>query len=169
MTNINRGVNVSAPKDEWYTPEYILDTVRAFYGTIDLDPASNAIANSTVKATQYYDQQSNGLTQTWTGNVWLNPPYSRVLIDAFINKAISERPNYCQLILLINSNTETKYSQKMLASCDAVCFTNHRIRFIDPNRVKADSPVKGNAIYYLGDDVPGFRKHFNPLGTILTP
>ena len=64
--------------NEWYTPARYVEAARVVMGSIDLDPASNAIANKTVKATTYYTKEQNGLTMPWFGNVWLNPPFGRL-------------------------------------------------------------------------------------------
>lgn len=58
-------------------PNYITDprivwVARALMGSIDLDPASSAYANTHIKAGTFYD--SEGLTRPWFGNVFCNPP-----------------------------------------------------------------------------------------------
>lgn len=77
----------SAGGVELYTPGYIADAARAALGgTIDLDPASCAFANKTIRATGYFTGGSvitDGLQTPWVGcfapkrkgcTVFLNPP-----------------------------------------------------------------------------------------------
>jgi hypothetical protein len=59
--------------DEWFTPAKYIAAARAVLGGIDLDPASNAIAQATVRAGRYYSKDDDGLAQPWHGRVWLNP------------------------------------------------------------------------------------------------
>lgn len=59
---------------EWYTPPWLAKVARECMGSIDLDPASCHQANVLVKANQIYDYVDDGLTQEWSGNVFLNPP-----------------------------------------------------------------------------------------------
>ena len=60
---------------EHYTPYDIVAAATVVLGgTIDLDPASNEVANGYVEATKYYDAAANGLTKEWHGTVFLNPP-----------------------------------------------------------------------------------------------
>jgi uncharacterized membrane-anchored protein len=65
---------------EWYTPARYIELARGVMGGIDLDPASNAIAQQWIQADQYFTPTQNGLAQEWHGRVWLNPPYSQPAI-----------------------------------------------------------------------------------------
>ncbi len=51
--------------NEWYTPSYIIEAARQVLGSIDLDPASCALANQTVKAAKYFTVDDDGLAQSW--------------------------------------------------------------------------------------------------------
>ena len=85
-------------------------------GSIDTDPASNDIANKIVKAEKYYTIETNGLAHDWTGNVWMNPPYSSDLISKFVEKLKEQRANYNQAIILVNNATETQMMHKCHAA-----------------------------------------------------
>ena len=62
---------------ELYTPPEIIEAARRVMGTIDLDPASSEIANKRVMATRYYTKETDGLSQEWHGNIWMNHPFSK--------------------------------------------------------------------------------------------
>jgi hypothetical protein len=64
----------SSASVEHYTPALIVDAARRLMGGIDLDPASCALANETVKAARYYTRDDDGLTKPWRGRIFLNPP-----------------------------------------------------------------------------------------------
>ncbi len=63
--------------DDFYTSPIILNAARQALGRIDVDPASHAVANWEVKATQFFSINDDGLTKDWNGTVWLNPPFSQ--------------------------------------------------------------------------------------------
>ena len=78
--------------DEWYTPKEILDAL----GKFDLDPCA-PIRPLWPTAEVMYDQNIDGLSQIWEGRVWLNPPYSRPLIELFVRK-LAEHGNGIALL-----------------------------------------------------------------------
>jgi hypothetical protein len=75
--------------NEFYTPSHIIEIARACMGGIDLDPASCAVANETVKAATFYDIKQDGLKKPWFGRVWLNPPYGKFW-PQFVRRAVEE-------------------------------------------------------------------------------
>ena len=78
--------------DEWYTPKEIIDAL----GTFDLDPCApvNPLWQT---ADVMYNKNDNGLSKEWFGRVWLNPPYSRPLIEQFV-KRLAEHGNGIALL-----------------------------------------------------------------------
>lgn len=62
---------------ERYTPAEYIAAVREVLGEIDLDPASSALAQETVRAIEHFTVDDDGLAQEWHGRVFLNPPYHR--------------------------------------------------------------------------------------------
>ena len=109
-------------KDEWYTPQPILDAARAAMGSIDLDPASCLDANARVQATEFYDASDDGLTREWKGNVWVNPPFGERLTRQFHDRLLAQLSagNVEKACFLSNMNNG-KYVRDIFAKCSAVC------------------------------------------------
>jgi phage N-6-adenine-methyltransferase len=149
--------------NEWYTPAEFIEAAVDVMGCIDLDPASNPIANKVVKADKYYTAEDNGLDKTWSGNVWLNPPYASDLIGKFADKLISERENYTQAIVLVNNATETEWFNKIVSIASAVCFPKSRVKFYMPDG-KTGAPLQGQAVLYIGENTNKFTDVFCKLG-----
>lgn len=155
--------------NEWYTPADYITLAREVMGGVDVDPASSDIANQTVQADTFYTAEQDGLTQTWRGRVWCNPPYAQPLIaefaDAIANKY--DEGEIEQACVLVNNATETGWFQRMLRSASAVCFPKSRIRFIDPQGNPSGAPLQGQAVLYFGRNVERFATSYSVKGEVL--
>ena len=162
-------VSHSSGENEWYTPPVYAEAAREVMQTIDLDPASSEIANTTIKAKKIMTEEDNGLEQEWEGNVWLNPPYSQPLIDEF-SEAVTKKykdGEISQACILVNNATETRWFQRMLEISDAVCFIRGRVKFLDKQGEGTGAPLQGQAIIYLGNNPNKFSREFSKFGIIL--
>lgn len=72
------------------TPGYIVEPSRAVMGGIDLDPASTAEANATVRALYYIAPPHDGLTRDWDGRVFLNPPGGSLVLTKKMRAGMAE-------------------------------------------------------------------------------
>jgi len=121
----------SGGSDSWITPRHIIDT----FGPFDLDPCA-CIPQPWACAKRSYTIKDNGLTKTWQGRVWLNPPYSTVglwLADMVAHNCGTA---------LIFARTETKVFQQLVwAEASAVLFLADRLYFHLPSGERA----KGNS------------------------
>lgn len=152
---------------EWYTPPTIINAARQVFTTIDLDPASCALANLNVKAKKFYTAHDDGLKQEWFGNVWLNPPYSRNLIEKFADKVISQYlcGNIYSAIVLTGACTETKWFVKLAHAADVTCFLTGRVKFLQPDGTPCkDNFRNGSCLFYFGTNTEKFLEVFKPLG-----
>jgi len=156
--------------NEWYTPAVYIEAAREVLGEIDLDPASSEYANETVKATNYFTKEDNGLDQKWLGRVWMNPPYAQPLIKYFIEKVVEEYMSggVDEAIVLTHNYTDTGWFHHAQTKASAICFTRGRISFIDKNGKKA-SPTQGQAFFYYGHNPKKFIKVFSEFGFIVVP
>jgi hypothetical protein len=149
---------------ERYTPAAYVEAAREVLGSIDLDPASNPIAQQIVRAARYFTVVEDGLQQEWRGRIFLNPPYHRELMPQFIDKLIVELDaGHTQAaILLTNNCSDTRWFQRAAKLCEAVCFTHGRIHFTQPNGIEV-LPTQGQAFFYFGTDgVQRFKMIFGP-------
>ena len=166
-------VKEKAMNDEWYTPNSLIELARCVMGGINLDPASCDVAQEIVKADCYLDESQNGLLGEWNGKVWLNPPYSKGLIEQFVTKLLFEiyRGSTTEAICLVNNATETRWFQSLLERCSAVCFVRGRIKFfkavqdvILTRLVPGDKPRQGQAVFYFGMRSYVFERLFGKIG-----
>lgn len=155
---------------EWYTPEPILDRARKVLGEIDLDPASSEIAQKTVKAGIYFDQEKDGLRQSWHGRTWLNPPFDRELIPKFMSKLLAEwdAGHMSACIALTHNLTDAAWFHDVISAANSVCFTQGRVRFYEPDGGR-DHPRQGQALFYFGPNTDVFKSEFGHIGSIVKP
>jgi DNA N-6-adenine-methyltransferase (Dam) len=161
-------------KFEQYTPAPYIEAARQVLSEIDLDPASCEIAQQTVQATRYFTVADDGLQQEWHGRIWLNPPYHRALIPAFVAKLVAEieAGHVTEAVLLTNNGTDTRWYRAAHAMCSAICFTNctkkSRIHF---TRRGGDvvNPTQGQSFFFFGQDIEKFARVFADIGLIDVP
>lgn len=165
--------------NEWYTPARYIEASRRVMGSIDLDPASCEVANRTVKAAKYYSIEDDGLSQKWSGCVWLNPPYSieeaprgieigrqsasigKLWIDRLIEGYTAG--DISSAILLAKADVKQIWFQPLWEY--PICFTFDRVYFdrpgLPPSRI-----MFGTVFVYLGTNESAFIEHFSPFGRI---
>jgi len=167
VLRLAKGAHVSnnSGENEWYTPPEYIESAKVVMGGIDLDPASSKKANEIIGAKTFFDEKKNGLAQKWFGKIWMNPPYAQPFINDFISKLETE--SYEEAIVLVNNATETKWGQKLLELCSAICFHSSRIRFLNPEGEYGEAPLQGQMIVYLGEGVKEFIKEFSQYGICL--
>ena len=159
---------------EWYTPRKYLDAAVAVMGAIDLDPASSDAAQAHVRAARYFTLETDGLAQTWSGRVFLNPPYAMPFIREFSAKMVNSflSGSMSEGILLTNNATDTEWFHNAMSACTAVCFTRGRIAFLEASNgelVEKPSPTHGQAFFYFGSHLSSFVEVFSAFGAIVCP
>lgn len=121
--------------DTWFTPPHIIKAL----GEFDLDPCSH-INRPFDTARMHYTIEDDGLKLPWFNRCYVNPPYNRYLITAFLKK-MSEHANG---IALVFARTDRKdFHDYIFSSCDSILFLKGRLTFLDINGTKA--PANGGA------------------------
>ena len=73
-------------RDDWPTPQWLVDKLAAEFGPFDLDPAASP---DNAKAPRFCTEADDGLAQPWKGRVFLNPPYGGA-VGKWVAKARDE-------------------------------------------------------------------------------
>lgn len=155
--------------DENYTPAYFVDPCRKFLNGFDLDPFSNSTANQTIQAENFFTVAENGLEQDWTNyeRKWINPPYSKPLIELAIVKTLTYA-GIGESLLLVNTSSSTKWFHACMSVCVAYLHPYKRINFDSPYRQN-----KGNrydqTLFYFGSRPYEFAVDLLPLGRSVQP
>jgi hypothetical protein len=166
---VPRGKNPDGDSDapvEWYTPPIYIEMARRVLGGIDLDPASNEVAQAWIQAAKYFTVVEDGLKQSWQGRVWCNPPYGRD-VKRWLAKAITsyQSGDVDAAIVLLNRSGASWY-RELRKKVAAVCEVDKRIAFLDATGFPQGSPRYNNDFLYLGQNVELFQEVFKPLGEV---
>lgn len=166
------GEQSNRDSDSWFTPKKYVDLVRKSLGTIDLDPFSSEQANEVIQATRFFDEKKNAFKQTWfaqPGTVFMNPPYSRQLINPSVDLFVSNwrAGNITQAIVLVNNATETRWFQNLLLESSAICLVSKRIAFENRDGKHVSGNTRGQVFLYFGNKNAAFKRNFKGIGAIL--
>ncbi len=164
--------------NEWYTPSRYIEAARKVMGSIDLDPASCETANRTVKARRYFTESDNGLSQEWSGCIWLNPPYSSSKSTTGLSGGKLKGPTGLFIQKLCTDYQEGKVSQAIACvnadMCRSwfqllweypICFSSHPIPFHRPG-LTSEHHFFPTAFAYLGTNEQAFIREFSQFGHI---
>ncbi len=156
---------------EHYTPKWIVEKCREVMGEITLDPASNAIANSIVKADRYYTKEDDSLTQDWSGWVFLNPPGGKTNNKS--NMKLFAQKLICEYSLgELHEAFFLAFSTSIFRLCPEItdypfCVFSERVKYLDENLQPQKSPTHDSVIFYLGHQREKFKKTFSDCGQVI--
>jgi len=137
--------------NDWLTPRFIIDAL----GPFDLDPCANP-QHPDRCAASYYTPVDDGLTQSWKGRVWLNPPYG-----PHASKWLERLALHGCGTALIFARTETvSFFQHVWAKADGLLFLKGRLSFLRPDLStgETNSGAPSVLVAYGSDDVKRLSK-----------
>lgn len=125
-------------------PKFIIDSL----GKFDLDLCAPSVPLFKT-AEVMYNEFDDGLAQKREGRVWLNPPYSRPLINKFMRR-MTERNRGISLIF---SRTDTElFHTEVFNKATAIKFLKGRIKFLKPDGSEAGTPGCGSVLIVYGEE-----------------
>lgn len=127
--------------DEWYTPKWIIDRL----GPFTLDPCSPSVRPFDT-ALRHYTKDDDGLSQPWKGRIWLNPPYSKKLLRAFVEKMADHNDG---IALLQNRTDNLLFQEVIFPKAASILFMRHRVRFLRPDGTTGN-PFFGSCLVAFG-------------------
>lgn len=121
--------------DQWATPQALFDELSKEFDGFTLDVAADA---TNAKCERYYTREQDGLKQPWTGKIWCNPPYGRVIKD-WIAKGKEAADNGATVVFLVPARTDTRWFHEIVLPHAEIRFIKGRIKFGD-SKVGAPFP-----------------------------
>lgn len=141
------------PNDFWYTPRHIFDAAQWFFNGAMFDPCP---------ASPVFD----GLQEPWGDNCYINPPYSKELKSAFIDKAFEEWTNNCKRFLWLLNYRNSEAMWRVHSKASAICIPEKRIRFIPGHPELKESSPRHDNILILWGNKKGFADAFKNIGKV---
>lgn len=125
----------SSDKSDWATPQYLFDILnKEFKFQTDV-----CASKHNAKCESYYDIETDGLSQDWVGNCWMNPPYGRG-IDKWVQKAFEESRSFCICVCLLPVRSDTKWWHNYVMRSSEIRLCTRRLSFEGSNN-KAPFPA----------------------------
>ena len=129
--------------DHWETPMQLVRDLESEFGAFDLDPCCRP---ENAKAPRYYTKADDGLSKSWIGRVFLNPPYSKPA--PWLAKAIMETTSgSCSLVVaLLPVRTDTRWFHSLVKDRAQIRFIQGRIKWIGWEGTPIPSPKDPNML-----------------------
>jgi site-specific DNA-methyltransferase (adenine-specific) len=106
--------------DDWATPKELYDKLNKEFN-FDFDPCP-------------LHADFDGLAIEWGERNFVNPPYSRKIKEAFVNKAIEEQDKGKTSVMLLPVSTSTKLFHDVILPCATkIKFIRGRVKFEGTN------------------------------------
>lgn len=101
--------------------------------------------------------ERDGLAFPWEcRRVFMNPPYSRGLIEQCIEKAFNERNAADIIVALLPAATETRWFQRFILPYCHIDWLPRRVHYIDPvTKQPGGSPPSGAVVAVFKADLQG--------------
>lgn len=113
--------------DEYYTPLWIFEALKLEF---DLDPCS-PITGSFVPTQHRYHLPGDGLTASWFGLIWMNPPFSKP--SPWVEKFIDHKNGIALLPMSMG-----KWFESIWEAADGIVILPRTIKFERPNNERGD-------------------------------
>jgi phage N-6-adenine-methyltransferase len=115
------GVHFMSERMDWKTPKAVYQALHAEFA-FDHDPCPAG-----------WDGAVDGLTSSWGGANYVNPPYGREL-PLWVKKSYEQSQEGKTVVMLIPSRTDTRWWHDYCMLADEIRFIKGRLKFDDqPN------------------------------------
>ena len=119
-----QSVHFSSATCEWATPQTLFDELERIFGGFTLDPCATP---ENAKCARYFTREDDGLSQPWSGKVFMNPPYGRE-IGQWVKKAWTESLGGALVVCLLPARVDTRWWHDY-AKQGHVYFLRGRLKF----------------------------------------
>lgn len=150
---MNTELMFSSETDEWATPQAFFDELDAEFH-FDLDVCA---LPENAKCRRYYSPEDDGLSRTWRGVCWMNPPYGREIF-AWVKKAFLQSIGGATVVCLVPARTDTSWWHKYCIRGE-IRFVKGRLKFGGQDN---SAPFPSAVVIFRPPKQKYFPLEFNP-------
>jgi hypothetical protein len=150
--------------DEWYTPPHVFAALGCRF---DMDVAAPRDRRFVSTPTGTFIS-AGALSLTWSGFVWMNPPFgARNGLVPWLEKFFEHGNG----IALVPDRTSAPWWQRFAPDADAVLFVAPKLKFVGADGRPGASPAQGTCLFAAGPQAAKALQHAKiaKLGTLMVP
>lgn len=133
----------SSKTDLWETPQEFFDELNnEFHFELDV-----CALPENAKCAVYYTPEMDGLSQTWRGRCWCNPPYGRT-VGRWVEKAARAAETGATVVMLLPARTDTAWFHRYIYGKAEVRFIRGRLKF---GGAKSGAPFPSMIVVFKPD------------------
>jgi len=132
---------------EWFTPPSVFTAMGVVFDMDVASPGREFV--DWLPATRHLTKAEDGLTTTWTGFVWCNPPYGlRNGMQKWMDKFVEHGNG----VILLPGYTYTRWFHDLVMKVDCILFPLYKLQFINPTLPPARrNCTLSNCLAAIGD------------------
>lgn len=121
---MNTDVMFSSKTEMWATPQYFFDKLNdEFHFTLDA-----AAIPENAKCERFFTPEDDGLSKSWDGVVWCNPPYCRQT-RKWVKKAFEESRKGTTVVMLLPCRPDVSWFHDYILGKSEIRFVRGRLKF----------------------------------------
>lgn len=121
---MNADALFSSASSEWETPQDLFDQLNDEFH-FDVDTAATP---QNAKCEIYYTASDDGLSESWRGVCWCNPPYGRD-VGKWVAKAAESAKDGAMVVMLLPARTDTRWFHDYIYHRAEIRFIRGRLKF----------------------------------------
>jgi phage N-6-adenine-methyltransferase len=139
----------SSETDEHATPmEFWRSLDAEFHFTLDV-----CATKDNAKCDRFFTREDDGLSQEWSGVVWMNPPYGKH-IGKWMEKARATSLKGWTVVCLVPARTDTNWWHDYATKASEIRFVRGRLTF---GSAKAPAPFPSAVVIYRPVEFGGVK------------
>lgn len=143
MSDFWTETQATSASEDWGTPLEFFNLLHAEFG-FTLDVCASAW---NAKCPRYFTVQDDGLSQSWSGVAWMNPPYGKD-IGKWLWKARREAELGATVVALVPARTDTAWWHETVEGKAEIRFVQGRLTFVHKDGKAGRAPFPSAVVIY---------------------